>query len=63
LSISAAYWLLNLFLKEKKVSEEELEMELEDVDFSELDSFVGDDAWSLSFESTGSIELDVDFFL
>ena len=33
------------------------------IDFAELDSFIGDDAWSISFENTGSVELDVDFFL
>ncbi len=45
------------------MNEEELEIEFEDVDFSELDSYVGDDTWSLNFESTGSTELDIDFFL
>ena len=44
------------------MNEEEYE-ELEDLDFSELDSFVGDDAWSINFENTGSVEVDIDFFL
>ena len=44
------------------MNEEELE-EIEDLDFSELDSFVGDDAWSINFENTGSVEVDIDFFL
>ena len=45
------------------MNEEEYGEELEDIDFTELDSFAGDDAWSVNFESTGSIELDVDFLL
>tara|TARA_R100000808_G_C2105675_1_gene121380 strand:+ start:810 stop:953 length:144 start_codon:yes stop_codon:yes gene_type:complete len=44
--------------------EESLEQEdCEDLDFSELDSYVGDDAWAISFENTGSVSVDVDFFL
>ena len=45
---------------------EEESFELEDceiLDFSELDSYIGDDAWALSFENTGSVQVDVDFFL
>lgn len=35
----------------------------EDLDFSELDTPIADDEWALSFESTGSVSVDVDFFL
>ena len=42
---------------------EDEEIEIEDIDFSELDSFIGDDAWHINFENTGSIEVDIDFFL
>jgi hypothetical protein len=52
-----------MFSKEETVNDEEFCEELQDIDFSELDSFVGDDIWSLNFEATGSIELDVDYFL
>jgi hypothetical protein len=45
------------------MNDEEYGEELEDFDFAELDSFIGDDAWSINFENTGSVELDVDFFL
>ena len=48
---------------EEKMNEEEYDEELEDIDLAELDSFIGDDAWSINFENTGSVELDVDFFL
>lgn len=43
--------------------EKELDRVLEDIDFSELDTCIGDDAWAIGFENTGSIEVDVDFFL
>lgn len=47
------------------MNDEEFEelKEFDDLDFSELDSFVGDDLWSINFENTGSVEVDVDFFL
>tara|TARA_Y100000593_G_C4243150_1_gene303279 strand:+ start:561 stop:719 length:159 start_codon:yes stop_codon:yes gene_type:complete len=52
-----------MFLRKKKMNDEEFDEEFEDIDFSELDSFVGDDAWSINFENTGSVEVDVDFYL
>ena len=44
------------------MNEEDIE-EIEDLDFSELDSFVGDDLWLINFENTGSVEGDIDYYL
>jgi len=52
-----------MFLMEEKMNDEEYSEELQDLDFSELDSFVGDDLWLINFENTGSVELEVDYFL
>ena len=47
------------------MNDEEFEQleDIEDIDFSDLDSFVGDDLWSINFENTGSVQVDIDFYL
>ena len=35
--------------------------EHQDLDLAYLDSYVGDDQWAIKFETTGSIECDIDW--
>ena len=42
---------------------EEFGDETSDLDLSELDSCIEDDTWSINFHNTGSVEVDVDFYL